>query len=94
MIRGAKKAPTVYMKWKDCTNGLDFTGPQTSSKMDWIPESIKPPNIPGIKIIGIDPVGSILAQPEELNKTDFAGMYEVEGIGYDFIPDVLNRSCK
>ena len=51
-------------------------------------------NIPGIKIIGIDPVGSILAQPEELNKTDFAGMYEVEGIGYDFIPDVLNRSCK
>ena len=50
MMRGAKKAPTVYMKWKDCTNGLDFTGPQTSSKMDWIPESIKPPNIPGIKI--------------------------------------------
>ena len=34
MMRGAKKAPTVYMKWKDCTNGLDFTGPQTSSKMD------------------------------------------------------------
>ena len=50
MIRGAKNAPTVYIKWKDCTNGLDLTGPQTSSKIDWIPESIKPPNIPGIKI--------------------------------------------
>jgi len=47
-------------------------------------------HIPNIKIIGVDPYGSILAQPEELNKTD-VGFYEVEGIGYDFIPDVLLR---
>jgi cystathionine beta-synthase len=46
--------------------------------------------IPGIKIIGVDPFGSILAQPESLNKTD-VGYYDVEGIGYDFIPDVLLR---
>ena len=26
-------------------------------------------HIPGIKVIGVDPKGSILAQPEELNKT-------------------------
>ena len=49
-------------------------------------------HIPGIKVIGVDPHGSILAQPEELN-VPFEGMYEVEGIGYDFIPDVLDRSC-
>merc|ERR1712048_871161 len=48
-------------------------------------------HIPGIKVIGVDPKGSILAQPEELNKTDI-GFYEVEGIGYDFIPDVLLRN--
>ena len=41
----------------------------------------------------MDPYGSILAQPESLNKSD-VGFYEVEGIGYDFIPDVLLRECK
>ncbi|XP_051566503.1 cystathionine beta-synthase-like protein [Myxocyprinus asiaticus] len=44
-----------------------------------------------IKIVGVDPEGSILAEPEELNKTDIT-QYEVEGIGYDFIPTVLDRS--
>ena len=43
------------------------------------------------QIIGVDPEGSILAEPEELNKTDKT-QYEVEGIGYDFIPTVLDRS--
>jgi len=39
-----------------------------------------------VKIIGVDPVGSILAGPGPI------GSYKVEGIGYDFIPDVLDRS--
>jgi Cysteine synthase len=46
---------------------------------------------PNCKIVGVDPEGSILAQPEELNKSDVS-FYEVEGIGYDFIPTVLGRS--
>ncbi|XP_021940064.1 cystathionine beta-synthase isoform X2 [Zootermopsis nevadensis] len=46
---------------------------------------------PNCKIVGVDPEGSILAQPEELNKTDVS-FYEVEGIGYDFVPTVLDRS--
>lgn len=76
--------------------------------------------VPECKIIGVDPVGSILAQPESLNeppppppqssaeqqdkqgsrsggsssgaKEKPFGFYEVEGIGYDFIPTVLDRS--
>lgn len=40
---------------------------------------------PHVKVIGVDPVGSILAGPATV------GSYKVEGIGYDFIPDVLNR---
>lgn len=44
-----------------------------------------------VQIVGVDPEGSILAEPEELNKTDKT-QYEVEGIGYDFIPTVLDRS--
>lgn len=44
-----------------------------------------------VQIVGVDPEGSILAEPEEINKTDKT-QYEVEGIGYDFIPTVLDRS--
>lgn len=40
---------------------------------------------PNCIIVGVDPVGSILAGPGEI------GSYKVEGIGYDFIPDVLDR---
>ena len=44
-----------------------------------------------IKIIAADPHGSILALPESLNN-DFANeSYKVEGIGYDFVPDVLDQ---
>lgn len=38
-----------------------------------------------IQIVGADPVGSILAGPSEVKS------YHVEGIGYDFIPEVLDR---
>lgn len=42
-----------------------------------------------IVIVGADPKGSILAQPETLNASSDG--YLVEGIGYDFIPEVLER---
>lgn len=42
---------------------------------------------PNVKIVGVDPVGSILA-----DDNDEVGTYLVEGIGYDFVPDVLDRS--
>jgi len=45
---------------------------------------------PKIKIIGVDPIGSILALPHALNG-DITS-YKVEGIGYDFIPTVLDRA--
>ena len=46
---------------------------------------------PDCIVVGVDPEGSILAQPEEMNKSDVT-YYEVEGTGYDFIPTVLDRS--
>jgi len=42
--------------------------------------------IPGIEIIGVDPVGSILGGGTEVST------YLVEGIGYDFFPEVLDNS--
>lgn len=35
--------------------------------------------------------GSILAVPESLNTPDAGSPYIVEGIGYDFVPEVLAR---
>lgn len=45
-----------------------------------------------IKIVAADPQGSILALPETLNKEHENEPYKVEGIGYDFIPEVLDQS--
>jgi cysteine synthase A len=42
--------------------------------------------IPEIIIVGADPVGSILGGGSEVQS------YQVEGIGYDFFPDVLDNS--
>merc|ERR1712125_267087 len=53
--------------------------------------------IPGVKIVGVDPYGSILAKPDTVNdgstRTGQKRLqaYHVEGIGYDFIPTVLDR---
>jgi len=53
--------------------------------------------IPGVKIVAVDPYGSILAEPDTMNdgsaRTGQKRLtaYQVEGIGYDFIPTVLDR---
>lgn len=45
--------------------------------------------LPNVEVIGVDPHGSILALPESMNGDIVS--YQVEGIGYDFIPAVLER---
>jgi len=52
--------------------------------------------VPGVEIVAVDPFGSILAIPDSLNdgsartgQKRLTG-YHVEGIGYDFIPTVLD----
>merc|ERR1712176_171828 len=53
--------------------------------------------IPDVKIVAVDPYGSILAVPDSMNdgsaRTGQKRLtaYQVEGIGYDFIPTVLDR---
>lgn len=46
--------------------------------------------LPECQIVAVDPHGSTLARPEEMNETDVQ-FYEVEGIGYDFVPTVLDH---
>ncbi|EGD77032.1 cystathionine-beta-synthase [Salpingoeca rosetta] len=75
-----------------CDGKIDMlvAGAGTGGTISGIARKLKE-KVPGIQIVGVDPEGSILAQPEELNKTDVTG-YQVEGIGYDFIPRVLDRN--
>merc|ERR1712061_911920 len=53
--------------------------------------------IPGIKIVAVDPYGSILAKPASKNESSprtghkKLEAYHVEGIGYDFVPTVLHQ---
>lgn len=78
--------------YESCDGKLDyyFGSLGTGGTMTGVASKLKE-KIPGVKCIGIDPVGSILAQPEELNiNPDMP--YKVEGIGYDFIPNTCVRS--
>lgn len=76
-----------------CDGKLDMVviGVGTGGTITGISKRLKEHN-PNIQIIGVDPEGSILAQPEQLNDKRRLDPYLVEGIGYDFIPNVLNRS--
>ncbi|KAI8331526.1 cystathionine beta-synthase [Chlamydoabsidia padenii] len=73
-----------------CDGKLDMivAGAGTGGTITGLAAKIKE-KCPNCKIVGVDPVGSILAQPDSLNTE--GGSYQVEGIGYDFIPDVLQR---
>ncbi|OBA22864.1 cystathionine beta-synthase [Metschnikowia bicuspidata var. bicuspidata NRRL YB-4993] len=63
-------------------------GAGTGGTISGISRYLKEQN-PEVTVHGADPKGSILAQPESLNASTDG--YLVEGIGYDFIPDVLDR---
>jgi len=59
-------------------------GVGTGGTITGIAQKMKEVN-PNIQIIGVDPYGSILGGGTEIHS------YKVEGIGYDFFPDVLNN---
>ncbi|XP_051782713.1 cystathionine beta-synthase-like protein isoform X1 [Erpetoichthys calabaricus] len=77
---------------QQCEGKVDMlvAGAGTGGTVSGIARKLKE-KCPHCKIIGVDPVGSTLAEPGGLNVTDKSS-YEVEGIGYDFIPTVLDRA--
>jgi cystathionine beta-synthase len=79
--------------WKQCSGKLDyvFIGAGTVGTLTGISRYLKEKDA-NIKVIGVDPFGSILAEPAELNTPAPEGGYQIEGIGYDFIPRVADRS--
>ncbi|HKK72024.1 MAG TPA: cystathionine beta-synthase [Candidatus Krumholzibacteria bacterium] len=59
-------------------------GAGTGGTITGVAKRLKEHN-PDCVIVGVDPIGSILAGG------DHVASYKVEGIGYDFIPEVLDR---
>jgi cysteine synthase A len=70
----------------DMNNELDMVvmGAGTGGTITGVARKLKEHN-PKIQIIGVDPFGSILGGGTDVHS------YLVEGIGYDFIPKVLNN---
>jgi len=77
---------------QQCDGKVDMIvlGAGTGGTVTGIGRKIKE-RCPDCVVVGVDPEGSILAEPENLNKTNVT-YYDVEGTGYDFIPTVLDRS--
>ncbi len=73
--------------WDDFGDSLDMVviSSGTGGTITGISRYLKEKN-PDILIVGVDPEGSILGGRE------IVGTYQVEGIGYDFIPEVLDQS--
>jgi len=71
--------------WEDFGANLDMVviGAGTGGTITGVARYLKEKN-PEIVIVGVDPEGSILGGRDEVFT------YQVEGIGYDFIPDVLD----
>ncbi|KAL4715069.1 hypothetical protein ACJJTC_014416 [Scirpophaga incertulas] len=65
-------------------------GAGTSGTVSGVAHKIKE-RCPNCIVVGVDPQGSILAHPNDLNQSDVQ-FYEVEGIGYDFLPRTLDRT--
>ncbi len=89
----AHEMGTAQEIWKQTDGKIKaiVAGAGTGGTISGLARGLKKHN-PEIKVIAADPYGSILAVPEELNQKHANESYKVEGIGYDFIPDVLDRS--
>ncbi|HEY6035446.1 MAG TPA: cystathionine beta-synthase [Kofleriaceae bacterium] len=83
---GAHEQGTGKEILEQCENKLDAVvmTAGTGGTITGVAKAIKAV-LPKCQIVGVDPEGSILAGPGEIKS------YKVEGIGYDFIPDVLDR---
>ncbi|XP_042069579.1 cystathionine beta-synthase isoform X1 [Haplochromis burtoni] len=75
---------------EQCDGKLDMlvAGAGTGGTLTGVARKLKE-RCPNVKIVGVDPEGSVLVGSEEKSEKV---PFEVEGIGYDFIPTVLDRS--
>ncbi|KAM9709452.1 cystathionine beta-synthase b [Menidia menidia] len=75
---------------EQCDGKLDMlvAGAGTGGTLTGVARKLRE-KCPNVKIVAVDPEGSVLLDSEESNEH---AHFEVEGIGYDFVPTVLDRS--
>jgi len=81
--------------WKQTDGKIDYfvCGIGTGGTISGAGKFLKEMN-PNIKVIGIDPKGSVLSEYFYTKKiSPVLKTYKVEGIGQDYIPGVLNFEC-
>ena len=76
---------------EQCDGKIDYfiCSPGTGGTISGVGKKLKE-KIPGVKIIGIDPYGSILALPKSLDE-NAPYDYKVEGVGKPYVPENVNR---
>ncbi|KAK1507830.1 cystathionine beta-synthase [Colletotrichum costaricense] len=86
----AHEIGTAQELWAQCDGKLDIViaGAGTGGTVTGLSRGLR--KLKGdILMVGADPIGSVLAQPDDSNSAK--AEYKVEGIGYDFVPDVLDQ---
>ncbi|RPA96899.1 cystathionine beta-synthase [Choiromyces venosus 120613-1] len=86
----AHELGTAEEIWRQSGGKVDaiVAGAGTGGTITGIARGLRKHN-PDVTIICADPIGSVLALPPALNISNAS--YKVEGIGYDFVPDVLDQ---
>lgn len=95
----AHYAATAVEMLRQCGGKIDtiVVGAGTGGSISGIARRLKEA-LPGVKVVGVDPMHSVLSQSTQHSSQEDRGDLHskshvlVEGIGYDFIPGVLDRT--
>jgi cystathionine beta-synthase len=79
--------------WRQTNGRLDFfvAGMGTGGTISGVARFLKEQD-PRIKIVGVDPQGSVYAEYKRQGTIGLAGSYKVEGIGEEFIPRTMDMN--
>jgi len=79
--------------WQQTQGKLDFfvAGMGTGGTISGVARFLKEKD-PRIKIVGVDPQGSVYAEYKRQGTLGIAGSYKVEGIGEEFIPRTMDMN--
>ncbi|KAJ3808932.1 tryptophan synthase beta subunit-like PLP-dependent enzyme [Lentinula lateritia] len=91
IIEAVKSTPSTSSRVSSQKVDVVVCGAGTGGTISGISRAMKKTHNKDCIVVGVDPDGSILAIPSSLNRKTEGDAYVVEGIGYDFIPDVLSR---
>ncbi|KAJ3796314.1 tryptophan synthase beta subunit-like PLP-dependent enzyme [Lentinula aff. detonsa] len=92
IIEAVKSTPSTSARVSSQKVDAIVCGAGTGGTISGISRAMKKTHNKDCIVVGVDPEGSILAIPSSLNTKTEGAAYVVEGIGYDFIPDVLSRN--